>query len=72
MKCPICNLNGYEESGYCENHQSAYFNLKEKFDDWKKSMNVSWQEYLKKVIENENTGEWAREVAIHILEENSK
>ncbi len=70
MKCPICGLNKYEESDYCENHQSAYLNLKERYDDWKKSMNISWREYLKKIIENENTGEWVREVAIQLLDEN--
>ncbi len=72
MKCPLCNLNKHEESDYCENHQSAYLHLKERYDDWEKSMNISWKEYLKKIIENENTGEWAREVAIYILDENSE
>ncbi|WXG40632.1 MAG: hypothetical protein WED07_07530 [Candidatus Freyarchaeum deiterrae] len=72
MKCPICNLNKYEEFDYCENHQSAYLKLMERYNDWKKAINITWQEYLKKIIENENTGEWAREVATHLLDENSK
>ena len=72
MKCPICNSNKYEESDYCENHQSAYLNLKERYNDWKKALNITWQEYLKKIIENENSGEWAREVAMHLLNESSE
>jgi len=69
MKCPICGLNKEEGSDYCENHQTAYSNLKERYEDWKKAMDITWKEYLEKVIENENTGEWAREVAIHLINE---
>lgn len=72
MKCPICNLNKYEESDYCENHQSAYLNLKREYNNWKNALNITFQDYLKKIIENENTGEWAREVATYLLNEKSE
>ncbi len=70
MNCIICGVNTNEGSNYCENHLSAYINLKEAYNEWKKAMDITWQEYLKKVIENENTGEWVRELAIHLLNEN--
>ncbi len=70
MNCLICGANTNERSDYCENHLSAYINLKEAYNEWKKAMDITWQEYLKRVIENENTGEWVRELAIHLLNEN--
>ncbi|MEM2134601.1 MAG: hypothetical protein Q6366_006455 [Candidatus Freyarchaeota archaeon] len=70
MNCLICGVNTNEGFDYCENHLSAYINLKEAYNEWKKAMDITWQEYLKKVIENENTGEWVRELAIHLLNEN--
>jgi hypothetical protein len=36
-------------------------------------MGISWKEYLSKIAENPLTGEWAREVAQHLIEtENEK
>jgi hypothetical protein len=62
-------MNKNEESDYCENHQSAYVNIKKEYNNWQSAMNITFQEYLKKIIENENTGEWAKEVALHLLNE---
>ncbi|MEM4587097.1 MAG: hypothetical protein QXP17_00450 [Candidatus Jordarchaeales archaeon] len=56
-----------EGSVYCEKHQLAYENLKKQYPHWKKAFQISWQEYLRRVAENENTGQWAKEVADDLI-----
>lgn len=35
-------------------------------------MSVSWKEYLSEIAKNPLTGEWAKEVALYLLEEENK
>jgi hypothetical protein len=67
-QCPICNRRRAENETLCAYHQRAYINLREKYDQWKTALGISWDEYLREVIDNPNTGEWVREVAQHILQ----
>jgi len=39
-----------------------------RYDGWRKAMNISWKEYLSEIAKNPLTGEWAREVARHLIE----
>jgi hypothetical protein len=39
-----------------------------KYDGWRKAVNSSWKEYLSEIAKNPLTGEWAREVALHLIE----
>jgi hypothetical protein len=50
----------------------AYQNLCEKFEDWKKASMVSWMDYLIEISKNSLTGEWAKEVAKHLIEDGSR
>jgi len=65
MTCRICGRDA--ESQLCELHKKAYENLIENYEDWKKAMNISWSEYLRKILENLYTGYWVREVIQHLL-----
>lgn len=71
MKCLICSREAIED-GYCRLHTRAYQGVIEKFEDWKKAMSVSWKEYLSEIAKNPLTGEWAKEVALYLLEEENK
>ena len=53
-------------------HYRAYQNLMEKFKVWQRASGVSWNQYLVQVQKNSLTGEWAKEVAKHIIEEERK
>ncbi|WEU40899.1 MAG: hypothetical protein OdinLCB4_003015 [Candidatus Odinarchaeum yellowstonii] len=64
MGCPICEDVGEE---LCENHKSAYTSIIEAFKKWQTALQIDWRDYLKKIIENEYTGRWAREVAEYLL-----
>jgi len=64
-KCVIC---GKETLGrFCYFHDMAYGTIKKKYKFWKKSVTISREEYLNKIVNNSNTGLWAKEVAIYLL-----
>jgi len=65
MTCPICS-RGTQES-YCDFHRMAHDNLTKAYVEWRDAMNITWEEYLKIVADNPNTGQWAIEVARDLL-----
>ncbi|MCS7125248.1 MAG: hypothetical protein NZ932_07550 [Candidatus Bathyarchaeota archaeon] len=66
MKCAICSREALQ-NGFCELHARAYRSVLKKYEVWKKALNISWKEYLSEVAKNPFTGEWAKEVAEHLL-----
>ena len=71
MKCVICNREAAENS-YCELHAKAHESVVEKYEEWKKALEISWKEYLSEITKNPLTGEWAKEVAEHLIESGEK
>jgi hypothetical protein len=71
MKCKICSREAARE-GYCQLHWKAYQNLVEKFSVWQKALNVTWKYYLGEIQKNSLTGEWAKEVAKYLIEDENK
>lgn len=67
MKCKICSREAITD--YCELHEKAYENIVQKYSVWKRALEISWKEYLNEVLENPNTGMWAKEVAKYVLNE---
>lgn len=65
MPCKICGKDA--ESEFCELHRKAYENLQDKFVDWKKSLDISWPQYLKEILRNPYAGLWVKEVAQYLL-----
>lgn len=66
MKCRICDRDSSSRA-YCILHAKAYQNLTEKFEIWRKALDLSWKEYLSEIIKNPFTGIKAREVAEALL-----
>ncbi|MEM3703546.1 MAG: hypothetical protein QXX79_03895 [Candidatus Bathyarchaeia archaeon] len=66
MKCVICNKEAVE-NGYCELHARAYHSIVKKYEVWKKALEISWKEYLSEIVKNPFTGDWAKEVAGHLI-----
>jgi len=66
LKCAIFNREAVE-NGYCELHARAYQSILKKYEVWKKALEVSWKEYLSEIVKNPFTGEWAKEVAEHLI-----
>jgi len=67
LKCKVCSREAQSQSEYCELHEKAYQNIRQKFEVWKKASGVEWKEYLKEIAKNPFTGTWAREVAENLL-----
>jgi hypothetical protein len=44
----------------------AYESIKKKYVAWKKALEISWGEYLREIVKNPLTGEWAKEVAEYL------
>ncbi len=66
MKCKICSRDAKSE-GLCVFHSRAYQNILGKFNAWRKASEVSWTQYLAEIQKNSLTGEWAKEVADHLI-----
>jgi hypothetical protein len=67
LKCKLCGRETESKSDYCKPHEKAYRNIRQKFEVWKKALNIEWKEYLKEIAENPLTGAWAKEVAESLL-----
>ena len=52
---------------YCELHEKANKNIVEKYNAWKKALNISWKEYLNEIAKNPYTGSSAKELAAHLM-----
>jgi hypothetical protein len=50
----------------------AYTNILDKFTVWKKTSDISWIQYLVEIQKNSLTGEWAKEVTKHLIEEENR
>ncbi len=68
VKCKICGKEAENES-YCVLHGKAYRSLTEKFEAWKKALEVSFEDYLRGIIKNSLTGTKVKEVAEALLSE---
>ena len=64
--CTICGRVSLNESDYCQYHQEALNNLRSSYEHWKKASGASWEEYIEKLCEIEETGRWVFDVAEQI------
>ena len=71
MNCKLCKREA-EENGFCQLHSKAHKNVVEKFRVWEAALDVSWMQYLVEIQKNSLTGEWAKDVAKHLIEEENQ
>jgi len=67
LRCKVCSREVQSQSEYCELHEKAYQNIREKFEVWNKASGVGWKEYLREIAKNPLTGTWVREVAENLI-----
>ena len=65
-ECPICGRDLQEE--FCSYHQTAFNNLKEMHAEWEAAAGLSWENYLDRISDLEETGRWIREVIEFIMQ----
>ena len=62
--CRLCKRERADGSEFCKYHLAARRNLDAAYARWSRAFGgMSWDAYLKKVLENKETGQWAKEVA---------
>ena len=66
--CSLCWRRHEDGSEYCTYHLAAQENLLKAFSDWREAIEVEWRDFLVAVVDRPESGEWARDVAIHLLE----
>jgi hypothetical protein len=66
MNCKICQRKAITRD-FCGVHLKAYENIIEKYECWKKALTISWREYLSEIERNPLTGEWVKEVASYLI-----
>ena len=71
MKCKVCDREAGKK-GFCLLHLKAYENILEKYDFWRMALQISWKEYLSEIEQNSLTGEWAREVANYLINDEGR
>jgi len=67
MKCKVCNRE-MDKVDFCLFHFKAYQSVTNSYDVWKKALGLSWEEYLNVIEKNSLTGEWAKEVAKYLID----
>ena len=64
-KCIACVRKSYVDSKYCTLHHDAFLNLKQKHETWVYAYGqISWQEYLNKLITMNEVGVWIKDVIV--------
>ena len=66
MKCAVCTREA-ATGDYCELHNKACKNLIKNYVQWKRASDIIWKEYLSEIAMNPLTGQWAKEVAQHLI-----
>jgi hypothetical protein len=71
--CSLCE-NSVKNSGLCSVHYSAYKNLNDGHEKWLQAYSkaLDMKEYLKNIIELEDSGKAVKEVASHLLKNELK
>jgi hypothetical protein len=68
MNCRVCGARA--EGEFCEMHAESCENLQRNYEAWKKSMGLSWADYLREIQKNIYAGIWVKEVAQCLLSSN--
>ncbi len=64
MVCRLCKRECAPSSDLCGYHLAAKRNLESGYTRWKEAFGgMAWREYLDRILQSAETGQWVREVA---------
>ncbi|MFW9792716.1 MAG: hypothetical protein ACFFEE_00310 [Candidatus Thorarchaeota archaeon] len=66
--CVLCGRNAINDE-FCRYHLEALNNLKVAYDGWRTATGMSWEEYMEKLEQIEETGRWVIDVIDHIRQQ---
>jgi hypothetical protein len=62
--CRLCKREPSSPSSLCKNHLMAKKSLESAYRKWSEGYGgMTWEDYLKKIGQSPETGQWAKEVA---------
>jgi len=62
--CRLCKRDCAPSSTLCKYHLAARRNVESQYSRWSEGYGgMTWKEYLKKISQSAETGQWAKEVA---------
>ena len=71
--CRLCKRERAPSSTLCKYHLAAKKNIEAGYNLWSEAYgNVTWKEYLQKLGNNAETGQWAKEVAKMLSDESAE
>lgn len=69
LTCVICKRKTKDDK-FCTYHKEAHENLQKSYKVWEEAYGeLTFTDYLKKLISNKPTGNWVKEVAAHLLKQ---
>jgi len=68
VKCLVCGRTS--KKALCARHSLACKKLILKYAKWKKALEISWPNYLERLVKSEEAGEWVKQVARYLLANN--
>ncbi len=71
MRCKVCCREAVRDD-FCAFHKLACEGVVEGFSVWQRATDVVWSQYLVEIQKNSLTGEWAKEVAKYLFEEENR
>ncbi|MBY8996708.1 MAG: hypothetical protein KGD60_03165 [Candidatus Thorarchaeota archaeon] len=64
--CTICGRVAWNKSDFCRYHKEALDGLQSSYELWRKASELSWDEYIEKLCQIDETGRWVLDVAEQI------
>jgi|HubBroStandDraft_6_1064221.scaffolds.fasta_scaffold548594_3 hypothetical protein len=62
--CRLCKREAPASSSLCDYHLTAKSNVETGYEQWNRAFGgITWKEYLQRLQQSAETGQWAREVA---------
>jgi len=66
-RCSLCHRGREKGSKYCPYHMLALKKLEEAYESWRKALDIEWHDFIGIVSERPETGVWAKDVALSLL-----
>lgn len=62
--CRLCKRERAPSSEFCRYHLTAKQNIESAYKQWSEAYGeITWKQYLKRIAQGSETGQWAKEVA---------
>ncbi len=68
--CDICGRAANDDTSYCTYHYVASDKVNEAFKVWENALEITWDDYLSRIFEEDGLGKWAKEVVKYLMQQN--